>query len=211
MGQKGLEQALCIERYDRMRQAKGYMRVHQEDVCQSLSVPPSRKYESDGGPGAIEIASLLRQALPSSIAEAAVWQFLDGLIWNWIIGGTDAHAKNYSVLLSGDDVRLAPLYDLASALPYDGSDELKLKLAMKLGDEYRLKAHRPSTWPRMADALGLDQDAVVARVATMLGNAVDSLSSVAKHDAVRSLRSRLPTRLVDAVAQRVERCRRQLP
>ena len=47
-----------------------------------------------------------------------VRRFADALAWNWIIGGTDAHAKNYSLLLSGSDVRLAPLYDIASALPY---------------------------------------------------------------------------------------------
>jgi hypothetical protein len=34
-------------------------------------------------------------------------RFADALIWNWVIGGTDAHAKNYSLLLAGDQVRLA--------------------------------------------------------------------------------------------------------
>jgi hypothetical protein len=49
-------------------------------------------------------------------AYAATWGFADALIWNWLIAGTDAHAKNYSVLLAGNDIRLAPLYDMSSAL-----------------------------------------------------------------------------------------------
>ena len=42
-------------------------------------------------------------------------------MWNWLIAGTDEHAQNYGLLLAGDQVRLAPLYDVASALP-DGRD-----------------------------------------------------------------------------------------
>ncbi|WP_225160046.1 HipA domain-containing protein [Bradyrhizobium sp. BRP56] len=54
-------------------------------------------------------------------------------------GGTDAHAKNYSLLLAnGPTVRLAPLYDIASILTYDDVDLQKMKLAMKIGGEYKL-------------------------------------------------------------------------
>ena len=43
-------------------------------------------------------------------------------------------AKNYSLLLGSGRVRLAPLYDVASILPYDQCDMLRAKLAMKIGD-----------------------------------------------------------------------------
>jgi serine/threonine protein kinase HipA of HipAB toxin-antitoxin module len=55
----------------------------------------------------------------ASAATDAVNRFVNALAYNWIIGSTDAHAKNYSVLLSGLQVRLASLYDVASTLPYD--------------------------------------------------------------------------------------------
>ena len=74
--------------------------------------------------------------MPPDVAEDAVRRFADALIWNWLIGGTDAHAKNYSLLLAGNQIRLAPLYDIASALPY-GTHERKLRFAMKLGGDYR--------------------------------------------------------------------------
>jgi len=47
------------------------------------------------------------------------------------------HAKNYSLLLAADQVRLAPLYDIASALPY-GAHERKLRFAMKIGADYQV-------------------------------------------------------------------------
>lgn len=62
--------------------------------------------------------------------------FTAALGFNWLIAGTDAHAKNSSLLLSGPHVRLAPLYDVASVLPYDEFDSRKVKLAMKVGKCY---------------------------------------------------------------------------
>ena len=94
------------------------IRVHQEDLCQALGLPPSRKYQNEGGPGPRRHRQTLSSGQCRSwAADDAVWRFADALIWNWLIAGTDAHAKNYSLLLAEDQVRLAPLYDVASALP----------------------------------------------------------------------------------------------
>ena len=57
----GDEVAIVIERYDRVRPADRWLRVHQEDMCQALGVHPARKYESDGGPGVRKIADFLRE------------------------------------------------------------------------------------------------------------------------------------------------------
>jgi serine/threonine-protein kinase HipA len=144
---------------------------------------------------------------PAAAADAALREFLDALAWNWLIGGTDAHAKNYSLLLAGDQVRLAPLYDVASMLPYDGVDELKLKMAMKLGGEYRLKSHSPSTWVKVAAELGLDPDRTVARVSELALAAPEVFTAAAAAPDVKALRRPLTRRLVDSVAARATRCR----
>lgn len=211
IGRFGRESALVVERYDRIADGRAVVRVHQEDMCQALGRHPIEKYQYEGGPGPGEIAELFRTVMSASAAQDASWRFFDALAWNWIIAGTDAHSRNYSVLLSGDQVRLAPLYDIASALPYEGIDHLKLKMAMKLGGEYRLKAHRPMTWKKTAVELGLDADAAVDRVRVLVGQAVDALADAAADPDVRRLKSPLPRRLVDAVADRVKVCVRQLP
>lgn len=78
--------------------------------------------------------------------QPTVTRFVDALAYNWIIGGTDAHAKNYSLLLDGEGVLLAPLYDVASILPCRGFAP-KAKLAMKIGSEYCLGSRQPQCPP----------------------------------------------------------------
>ena len=204
----GNETAIQLERYDRLRTGRTLVRIHQEDACQALGVPPTAKYQTDGGPGPADIAALFRRTMPAQIAEAAVRQFADALVWNWVIAGTDAHAKNYSLLLSGSQVRLAPLYDVASALPYR-NHERKLRLAMKLGNDYRLHDPRPSIWPALAGQLSLNHDQLVDRAARLVAAAPDAFTQAAND--VRHLPSSLPARLIDAVAARAKRCRTSLP
>ena len=100
------EIAIAIERYDRQRKGNDILRVHQEDVCQALGVMPTKKYQNEGGPGAAAIVELLRTY--STDREADVDTFIAALGFNWLIAGTDAHAKNFSILLGGTHIRLAP-------------------------------------------------------------------------------------------------------
>jgi serine/threonine-protein kinase HipA len=138
------------------------------------------------------------------VAEEAVWRFADALAWNWLIAGTDAHAKNYSLLLSAGQVRLAPLYDVASALPY-GADEHKLRLAMKVGKSYAVYP-RHDYWPAAAEALDLDAEVLHGRVHELAEIAPDAFSAAAAAPEVQTLASDLPDRLVDLVADRARRC-----
>src|SRR5207248_10152473 len=130
----GGETAIVVERYDRVRVGREVVRVHQEDMCQALAELPTRKYENEGGPGTRAIVDLLREHSRRGVEDVAT--FLGGLAFNWLVAGTDAHAKNYSVLIGAGGVRLAPLYDVASALPYRGVQLQKLALAMKIGGKY---------------------------------------------------------------------------
>ena len=204
----GDESAIIVERYDRIARNGRIRRIHQEDLCQALGVPPSAKYQSEGGPGPKEIVSLFRQAMTPSAADEAVSRFVDALAWNWLVVGTDAHAKNYSVLLVGDQIRLAPLYDIASALPYD-VHERKLRFAMKVGGDYRLSPHR-NPWPKAADELGMDPEALVDRVRALADRAPDDFADAAKASDIVALKRKLPQRLIDRIAKRVAACQRIL-
>ena len=199
------ETALVVSRYDRNQGADGtVVRVHQEDLCQSLGVPPGEKYQNEGGPTPAQIARLFRDAMPPRAGEDGVRRFADALIWNWLIGGTDAHAKNYSILLAGDQVRLAPLYDIASALPY-GTHERKLKLAMKIGSSYDVYPER-NRWPDAARDLSLNGDALVDRGRELAQIAPEAFADAVRAPEVVALRRDLPSRLLDLVADRARRC-----
>jgi serine/threonine-protein kinase HipA len=199
------ETAVVVTRYDRVEDAEGaIVRVHQEDLCQALGVPPSHKYQNEGGPTPAQIARLLRDAMAPTVGQDAVRRFADALIWNWLIAGTDAHAKNYSLLLAGDQVRLAPLYDIASALPY-GTQERKLRLAMKIGSSYEVYPQR-DRWPDAARDLGLAAEEVVDRARELAEIAPDAFAAAVRTPQVTALQRELPSRLLDLVADRAHRC-----
>ena len=200
----GDESAVVVDRYDRQVRGSTIIRVHQEDVCQALDLPPSGKYQNEGGPGPGAIASLLRRVMSPRVGDEAVSRFADALIWNWLIAGTDAHAKNYSLLLASDQVRLAPLYDIASALPY-GTHEKKLRLAMKVGGDYGVFPTR-NRWPAAARELGLDVDVLVDRVRELASRAPDAFADAAKAADVVALARPMPDRLVDLISDRAARC-----
>lgn len=83
-------------------------------------------------------------------------RFFKAPAFNHAIAGTDAHAKNYSVVLRGTEVRLAPLYDLASHIPVPHRPPRPVKSAMHIGREYRVDRIGTAQWAAAARQLGLD-------------------------------------------------------
>lgn len=197
----GGEVAIVVERYDRIRDGNSILRVHQEDICQAVGIMPTRKYQNEGGPGVADIVALLRTY--SSVADDDVATLIDAVAFNWLIAGTDAHAKNYSLLLSGGPrVRLAPLYDVASLLPYEQYDPWKTKLSMKVGGEYRLREIRRAEWVKLAREVRVEADALIARIATMAAQLPDQISAV--HATARAEGLNLP--IIDTLtAKLIER------
>lgn len=198
--------AVAVERFDRHVAEGSVRRIHQEDLCQALGVHPGSKYQHDGGPSAEDVAALFDRVMPTKPATDARHRFVDALIFNWLMGATDGHAKNYGLLHSGSQVRFAPLYDIASMLPYE-HDVRQLKLAMKIGGEYRYKAIVPRSWEKLADALAIDPASVLHRARDLASRLPDAIADVAATDAVREVASDLPARLVDLVADHADRCR----
>ena len=203
------EIAIVVERYDRRRSDDRVLRIHQEDMCQAMAVVPARKYENEGGPGALAIIRLIRahSARPADDVNA----FVDALAYNWLIAGTDAHAKNFSLLVTtGDRVRLAPLYDMASALPYDDLPPRKIKLAMKIHDKYRLRDIGLREWTRFAGRAQLRADTLVARVTDMAHRIPDEAQKVGRQLHEAGLTHRVIGTLRERLSKRASECRRML-
>lgn len=203
------ERAVVIERYDRAYRDGAWIRIHQEDFCQALGLLPDAKYESDDGPSARRAVQLLRDELPRDASEPAVQKFLDALILNWLLAGTDAHAKNYSLLLSGRAVRLAPLYDVASVLPYDFHLP-STTMAMKIGGEYKLGIIERRHWERLAEEIDVPASTVLSRVVALAAALPMAIEQECSRDEVIALGSGLPSRLVAAAEAWIARCLRAL-
>jgi serine/threonine-protein kinase HipA len=137
---------LLVERYDREIAADGRVRrLHQEDFCQALGIPPEQKYANEGGPGFKACFDLIRQACTPPAP--AILRLLDAAIFNVIIGNADAHGKNFSLLYAGGTVSLTPLYDLMCTVAYP---ELSAKFAMRIDKRATLEEFRPNTWEKFA-------------------------------------------------------------
>jgi serine/threonine-protein kinase HipA len=201
------EIAIAVERYDRQRQGNEILRVHQEDVCQALAIMPTKKYQNEGGPSVSQLVELLRTH--SSAREEDVSSFVGAICFNWLIAGTDAHAKNYSLLIAGGSrVRFAPLYDVASILPYDEIDLHKAKLAMKIGDEYQLLQIGLRQWQKFAREVRLNADELIERLRWMAGRLPDEISGARNRAHDEGLGQAIVDRLASHLTERAKECRR---
>lgn len=181
----GDEPAIVLERYDRVVRPDGAVfRIHQEDICQALGVHPDRKYQrGGGGPGALQVIDLLRAHQPPRAAEASVETFCRALAFNWVIYGPDGHAKNYSLLLSGAQVRLAPLYDIASVVPYPGQYNLsRMMLAMSINGKYQNNLIGEADWRSFAKKASIDPDAMVSWVLDVVTRAPGAFSDAIAYE-----------------------------
>jgi len=176
----GGAKTLVVTRYDRGRtRSRGgvWLRLHQEDLLQAMSYRPEKKYQADGGPSVKNVAMLFSTlALPDR--ELVRSAFFDALAYNVLVGGTDAHPKNYSVLLRGPRVALAPLYDVASYAPYLKQGE-SLRSSMKVGMHWQVRDVTVEDWTQVGAALGLDQDEALKRVERFRQGLPDALADAA--------------------------------
>ena len=141
---------LCylVERYDRKNEQGHLKRLHQEDFCQALGLMPSQKYQKDGG--YVSLKKCFQFIIENSshpqndITALAKW-----VVYNFIIGNCDAHAKNLSLLIHEDGrYHLAPFYDILSTVVYP---KISKDLAMKIGNEYSVNNIQKSHWEQFTE------------------------------------------------------------
>ena len=157
------QHVLVVERFDRRLSLdrRWWVRLPQEDMCQATATPPARRYESDGGPGIVDISSVL---LGSREAARDRRKFFMAQIVFWMLCATDGHAKNFSVFIEPRGrFTLTPLYDVISAYPIlgHGRNRLapeKVRMAMAVTGKnrhYRRAEIQPRHWMSTAARVGL--------------------------------------------------------
>jgi len=189
----GNTKSLVIKRFDRAWTKDGILlRIPQEDCCQALSIPPSRKYQSDNRPSnekqpsMVEILNLLKGSDQPAEDQKA---FLKAQIIFWLIGATDGHGKNFSIYLGqGGRFILTPFYDVLTAQPFFDAHKLQkkeMKMAMSVGSNNHYK---------MADIQGRHFVQTVQKAGLpdyIAKEALDEIAGVAEK-AMQSLEEKLP-------------------
>jgi serine/threonine-protein kinase HipA len=163
-GQVGKRSYLLVQRYDRTLVGGRWRRLHQEDCCQALGKPPSAKYESNqtgiSGTTLKDIFELTRRHLPPT----DIVRLLDMVVFNVLACNTDAHAKNYSIMIRGNGASLAPMYDVMCGEVWENvTKNLAQKIAGKSRGDYLTGRH----WQRFARECGLNPRQVLERISTL--------------------------------------------
>ncbi|TPI36942.1 type II toxin-antitoxin system HipA family toxin [Mesorhizobium sp. B3-1-9] len=200
----GERRTLIVERFDRLWARDGrLMRLPQEDMCQALSVPPTRKYQSEGGPRMPSIIELLKG---SDRPEDDISLFLRACIIFWLIGATDGHAKNFSIFLGpGGRFRMTPLYDVLTAQPSLDAGQIprkKFKLAMSAGKGRHYSIHEivPRHFMQTADVSGVGTSLMRKVLEDISENAERRTEAV-----ISSLPRHFPAQLVESVRSAIIR------
>jgi serine/threonine-protein kinase HipA len=198
--------ALVVRRYDRLVRDGAVRRIHQEDLVQALGRPPTDKYQAGGGPGLADLLALLRRTVSPSARSEDVDSLLEAAAVNWLLGCTDAHARNYSLLLAGGEVRLAPLYDLNSFLPYASAPDRGVTLSMAIGpvDRYGSLEIDRHDWEWLARRANVDERRLVERV-RWLADAVPDAAAQAAAGAEQDGSVEMPVRPLRDFARRYVR------
>jgi serine/threonine-protein kinase HipA len=205
IGQAEDQAYLLVTRYDREVAGDRVRRLHQEDLCQVLGMPPYRKYEWNArvrlqGPSMadlFEAVSIGPRTLPNRLA------LLDMVIFNVLSCNNDAHAKNYSLIHRGKTPTVAPLYDVMCGTIYDG---ITLNLSQKIAGKQLGDHIHGRHWARMADEIGMTGPQVRRRVETLANNTLAQIPTISEEASASG-----PNPTVTSVAQAIEsRCRRIL-
>jgi|JI10StandDraft_1071094.scaffolds.fasta_scaffold83440_2 serine/threonine-protein kinase HipA len=212
--------AIVVQRYDRVARDGHVLRVHQEDFCQALGIMPAKKYQHDDGPSVADISGLIRRVTTAAQTELQVERFVSALAFSWVIAGTDAHAKNYSLLLSGPQVRLAPIYDVHSVLPYLAGEVRGLEpgqvsvhraqLAMRIGSKYGINDVERQDWHQLADEVGMERETVLTIVSDLAAQVPAAFARVAADERAAGLldpaQFDFADQLASLVAKRAREC-----
>jgi len=164
---------LIVKRYDRQTSPGGeVLRVHQEDFCQALGFPPSRKYQQEGGPSLRDCFALLRDWSSAPVLD--IRDFLDGVIFATLTGNADAHAKNFSILYADGKRRITPLYDQVCTLAWP---ELSKTLSMKIGNAASLAEVSPEHFKQLSVEAKLSWPMLRERLTDLCQKTVDAIRS----------------------------------
>ena len=171
------EPVLVVKRFDRQWiDAKQINRLHLIDGCQMLDLPPTYKYERPFGKGGEAAVIRSGASLPAffsacrmcRIPAAAVRDMLNWVLFQLLIGNSDAHGKNISFFVGPNGIDMAPAYDLLNLHMY--AETYDSDLAMAVGDAFDPQDISPWQLAEMCAACDLSRRQVARSFTAMCNN-----------------------------------------
>ncbi len=180
------EPVLSVQRFDRKWTTDNSIdRLHLIDGCQMLDLPPIYKYERPFGKGGHAAVIRSGASLPllfnacnrCRVPAAALRDLLQWVLFNLLIGNSDAHAKNISCFVGPNGIQIAPAYDLLCLDSY--ASQYDRDLAMAVGDTFDPEEIQPFQLAEMCEACRLPQRQVARTLTTLCRNMLQQLDNFA--------------------------------
>ena len=184
----------ATKRYDRLINKNSVIidnvrrpfRLHQEDFAQALGIAAEDKYETGDRHYLPDIFAILRNYATNPMQDQLnLW---DLLIYDFLVGNTDNHIKNISLLYSKNlrEITFAPAYDIISTVIYPGNS---MDMAIGIAGERNIRAIRRDHFAAAAIDAGLSKRISLQHFDNLADNFEDALTESA-HELVRQGYSR---------------------
>ncbi len=151
-------EAYIVERFDRAVRDGRIVRLRQEDLLQAMGLPGRMKYD-------VRVDDVLDLLHRVDASDELAYAWLERYAFNVSTANSDAHAKNYSLMLGADGVRLSPVYDAVATRFWP---EFVQEYAMPIDEGFPFAEWvTPSQWAELARRHMLDEERVVVLARTM--------------------------------------------
>lgn len=194
-----------IERYDRKKEAY-VKRIHQQDFCQAQGFISEEKYEAKGGPSLKDNYNLIKTNVTVTKRTKALFDYLDWVSFNLLIGNNDSHSKNISFLLVEGKIELAPFYDLLCTAIYS---KLRRNFSFKIGDRDDASRIGKKQFEDIDDQLGLKAGTMASRALLMSEKLMENKDELAKKLSEELPHAKIFKRISDLIADRCKSLGRQ--
>lgn len=188
--------ALKVQRFDRKLAGDRVLKRHIIDGCQALNLAPEYKYEQNFGNSkdvahirdGASLPKLFEFANTTSVPAQTKQRLMDWVLFNLIIGNSDAHGKNISFYISKKGITLTPFYDLVSVVfEQQDNPEIDTHLAMAIDDNFDINHIKIFDLLSLSEDVGFNPALLkrrLERILSLCGEQIRQLehSNLLKHE-----------------------------
>ena len=159
-------------------------RLHQEDFAQALGIASVNKYEKNQEGYMKMLFDVIRSYSSDPVTDSLkLW---DICVFNYLVGNTDNHIKNLSLLYGEDlkSIRLAPAYDIVSTVIYKNSTE---DMALSIDGKYNINEISRESFEKATTQIGLGTKIAMRRFDVMVNGFTDALEQAKRELEMRGI------------------------
>ena len=184
---KGIDSEVLFatKRYDRIINETSPMigklrrpyRIHQEDFAQAMGIASFEKYERDGQDYAEKMFEIIRNNTKRPLEDQLrLW---NRIVFNFVLGNTDAHIKNYSLLYDSNmkGISLAPAYDMVSTVIYDSATK---DMSFNIGGMRNLDSIDEKSFQSLAARVGIGEKIAMRNYHNVIGSFENAIKESAE-------------------------------